>query len=195
MIIVLTFGSCLRSRENYFKKLLSLPYHRLQLMSWVSSLLGKLIIFTLLKLDRQLLSYGPMEYLSDVIASRCTMDCFSPLTELEVMNLIKQSVHKSCPLDPMPTPVVVDYIDVLLPTIINASLTSGTFPEDWKESLVTPLLKKQNLDLVLDNYRRVSNLSFVSKLIFSHCVHLKLGHRFNALLKVCSDRDDIVPLM
>ena len=30
--------------------------------------------------------------------------------------------------------------------------------------------------------------------IFSHCVHLKLGHRFHALLKACSDRDDIVPL-
>ena len=28
----------------------------------------------------------------------------------------------------------------------------------------------------------------------SHCVHLKLGHRFYALLKVCSDRDDTVPL-
>ena len=28
----------------------------------------------------------------------------------------------------------------------------------------------------------------------SHCVHLKLGHRFHALLKVCSDHDDIVPL-
>ena len=31
--------------------------------------------------------------------------------------------------------------------------------------------------------------------IFSHCVHLKLGHRFHALLKVCSDHDDIVPLI
>ena len=29
---------------------------------------------------------------------------------------------------------------------------------------------------------------------FSHCVHLELGHRFHALLKVCSDRDDIVLL-
>ena len=29
---------------------------------------------------------------------------------------------------------------------------------------------------------------------FSRCVHLKLGHRFHALLKVCSDRDDTVPL-
>ena len=30
--------------------------------------------------------------------------------------------------------------------------------------------------------------------IFSHCVHLELGHQFRALLKVCSDCDDIVPL-
>ena len=29
---------------------------------------------------------------------------------------------------------------------------------------------------------------------FSHCVHLKLVHRFHALSKVCSDRDDIAPL-
>ena len=27
-----------------------------------------------------------------------------------------------------------------------------------------------------------------------HHVHLKLGHRFHALLKVCSDRDNTVPL-
>ena len=31
--------------------------------------------------------------------------------------------------------------------------------------------------------------------IFRHGVHLKLGHRFHALLKVCSDREDIVPLI
>ena len=29
--------------------------------------------------------------------------------------------------------------------------------------------------------------------IFSHHVHLKLWHRFHALSKVCSDRDDIAP--
>ena len=31
-------------------------------------------------------------------------------------------------------------------------------------------------------------------IIFSHCVHLKLGHRFHALLKVCFDYDDTVAL-
>ena len=30
--------------------------------------------------------------------------------------------------------------------------------------------------------------------IFSHCVHLKLGHRFHALLEACFDCNDIVPL-
>ena len=29
---------------------------------------------------------------------------------------------------------------------------------------------------------------------FSHCVHIKLGHRFHALLKVCPDCNNIVPL-
>ena len=30
--------------------------------------------------------------------------------------------------------------------------------------------------------------------ISSHCVNLKLGHRFHALLKVCADRDNTPPL-
>ena len=35
----------------------------------------------------------------------------------------------------------------------------------------------------------------VGGIIFSHSVHLKLGHRFHTLSEVCSDRDDIVPLI
>ena len=29
---------------------------------------------------------------------------------------------------------------------------------------------------------------------FSYCVHLKLGHRFHALLKLCCDHDNAVTL-
>ena len=50
------------------------------------------------------------------------------------------------------------------PTTINLSLESGFFPDTWKESIVTPLLKKQGLDLVFKNFRPISNLSFVLKL-------------------------------
>ena len=58
-------------------------------------------------------------------------------------------------------------IDVVLPVItkiINLSLESGMFTGDWKCALINPLLKKDNLDLLFNNYRPISNLQFVSKL-------------------------------
>ena len=92
---------------------------------------------------------------------------FSPLTEEKVRKLISSSTKKNWTLDPMPTPLVVDCIDVLLPIItkmINLSLESGLFADDWKGALVLPLLKKPGLDLLYKNYRSVSNLQYVSKL-------------------------------
>ena len=81
--------------------------------------------------------------------------------------LIESSAKKSCKLDPMPTPLVVNCIDSLLPVItniINLSLSTGFFPDEWKCAIVNPLLKKPGLDLIFKNYRPVSNLQFVSKL-------------------------------
>ena len=46
------------------------------------------------------------------------------------------------------------------------SLQSGIFPAKLKEALITPLLKKTNLDVEeLKNFRPVSNLPFVGKVI------------------------------
>ena len=42
---------------------------------------------------------------------------------------------------------------------------TGVFPENLKEALLRPLLKKMGLNLILSNYHPVSNLSFVSKLV------------------------------
>ena len=47
--------------------------------------------------------------------------------------------------------------------MVNISLESGHFPPAWKEALVRPILKKNDLDTVFKNYRPVSNLSFISK--------------------------------
>ena len=58
---------------------------------------------------------------------------FSPLTEEKVRKLINSSTKKSITLDPMPTSLVIDCIDVLLPIItkmINLSLESGLFAVD-----------------------------------------------------------------
>ena len=50
--------------------------------------------------------------------------------------------------------------------IINTSLSSGDVPQSYKHALVSPLLKKDTLDKeVLKNYRPVSNLPFVSKIL------------------------------
>ena len=50
--------------------------------------------------------------------------------------------------------------------IVNYSLQEGSFPSCFKTAHVTPLLKKAGLDKnILKNYRPVSNLSYISKLI------------------------------
>ena len=83
------------------------------------------------------------------------------LSQEQVSELIKKAAKKSCPLDPMPTSVVLEVLDVLLPVItnmINLSFESGEFASDWKEALLKPLLKKCGLDIAFNNFRPVSNL-------------------------------------
>ena len=95
------------------------------------------------------------------------LDSFKTLTEDDVNQIISNSSKKSCSLDPMPTHLVVHCLDVLLPVItrmINLSLQSGCFPENWKLAKVHPGLKKSKAEVIFDNLRPISNLSFVSKL-------------------------------
>src|SRR6218665_2708731 len=76
--------------------------------------------------------------------------------------------NKQCELDPIPTSLLKDCASVLVPVItkiINLSLSSGNFPMIFKHSLVTPLLRKANLDKKNpSNYLSISNLCFLSKL-------------------------------
>lgn len=58
-------------------------------------------------------------------------------------------------------------------SVVNSSLAEGEFTSSLKHALVRPLLKKKNLPLVLKNYRPVSNLSFISKII-EKCVALQV---------------------
>ena len=75
---------------------------------------------------------------------------------------------KSCELDCLPTHILKDYIDSFIPIltkIVNLSLDRGVFSEDWKTAILRPLLKKSGLDPIDSNYRPISNLSFISKLV------------------------------
>ena len=95
------------------------------------------------------------------------LDHFESLTTEEVMKLVMKSTKKSCPLDPMPTSLVIEMSQELLPfitNIVNASLSLGHFPMEWKTALVVPRLKKPKQGTSLLNLRPVSNLKYLSKL-------------------------------
>ena len=93
---------------------------------------------------------------------------FEPATAGEVKKIMMYSPNKSCDLDPLPTVLLKSCLDILLKPImdiINASLCSGLFPDDFKHAHVNPLLKKTFLPKEdLNSYRLVSNLSFISKI-------------------------------
>ena len=74
-------------------------------------------------------------------------------------------------------------LDVLLPTItiiINTSLVSGVVPPDLKTAIDNPLLKKKKKSLpgknVLKNYRPISNLPFLSKILEEVVLQQLLAH-------------------
>ena len=110
-----------------------------------------------------------------------TASCFSEfnlLSESEVFDLIIASSKKSCPLDPIPTKLLNECVNVLLPLItkiINLLLDSGYFLHTCKCALVRPLLKKDGLPSV---FRPVSNLAFISKLLET-VVAKQLQHYLN----------------
>ena len=72
-------------------------------------------------------------------------------------------------MDPIPGKIVLDYLDVLpqvFVNISNSSLHSAIVPNPLKTAVIKPLLKKNGLNPNLcKNYRPVSNLPYVSKLL------------------------------
>ena len=98
-----------------------------------------------------------------------SLSTFKTVSAKEVLDLIKHSPIKSSPLDPIPAAVFSKSYPTLiniLVSIINLSLQDGHVPDLLKDAQLTPILKKHNLDRdVLNNYRPISNLSYLSKLV------------------------------
>ena len=71
--------------------------------------------------------------------------------------------------DTIPTSLLKQCSSVLLPTItniINLSLSTSVFPDQFKNCSVHPHLKKPSLDKEnLANYRPISHLCYLSKVI------------------------------
>ena len=98
----------------------------------------------------------------------CPLSCFRPATEDEIKKIIMFSSNGTCNIDPIPTTLLkacIDSLIVPITNIVNKSLKEGVFPSDFKTAHVI-LLKKPYLDKNdLKNYRPVSNLSFISKVV------------------------------
>ena len=85
-----------------------------------------------------------------------------------VSEFVRKSPTKSCLLDSLPTQIFKECLDILSPSvteIVNSSFINGVFPNSYKNAIITPLLKKSGLDTNLKNYKPISNLPFISKLI------------------------------
>ena len=109
-------------------------------------------------------NYNP-EYLEMEIPA---LTIFEELSQNEVKDIINNLGTKSCELDAIPTKILKKCLSSLLPSIteiVNLSLASVMFPSNYKEAIIRPLLKKPGLDLHCSNYRPVSNLPFMSKII------------------------------
>ena len=101
----------------------------------------------------------------------CTthFDEFQPYSIDDIRRAIMQSPNKLCTLDPLPHSLLAIVLDDILPFLqltCNTSLRDGVFSDCEKLAYVTPIIKKSSLDAdCASNYRLVSNLSFLSKLI------------------------------
>ena len=82
---------------------------------------------------------------------------------------ILNSAPKSCEFDPIPSKLLIECLDYILPSLtdlFNSSLAYGIFPQCFKSDLVTPILKKRCLDHNdLKNYRPISSLHFIAKIL------------------------------
>ena len=112
----------------------------------------------------------PNVLFSDPLPPCCNSMSFFALADIEMLSkVVSQLKPSTCPLDPLPTKffkTIFDSVSKDILAIINCSLLTGIFPSELKTALVRPLLKKSNLDSsVLNNFRPISNLPFLSKIL------------------------------
>ena len=111
----------------------------------------------------------PVSDPSIVVTCTSTFNHFNPVSLLELTDLVNQLKTSSCPSDVIPTHLFKEVWESIGPSvllIINSSLAAGVVPLYFKKAVVTPLIKKPNLDTsILANYRPISKLPFISKIL------------------------------
>uniref|UniRef100_A0A803T068 Reverse transcriptase domain-containing protein n=1 Tax=Anolis carolinensis TaxID=28377 RepID=A0A803T068_ANOCA len=104
-------------------------------------------------------------------ASVCSIlwDSFRLVQPDDVDKILGAVRATTCALDPCPSWLLKQASGGLVDwfvRIINASLEQGIFPSGLKQAVVRPVLKKASLDPAnLSNYRPISNLPFLGKVL------------------------------
>lgn len=97
------------------------------------------------------------------------LDALADVTVDEVVRMIGALPSKTSTLDVLPVSLLKSSVDVMAPLVArlaSLSFRTGVFPSSLKHGRVTPLLKKPGLDkTVMANYRPITNLSTLSKLL------------------------------
>ena len=98
------------------------------------------------------------------------MEEFMSIGEEQLLIILNSlDSNKQSVLDPIPCKLLKDLKIELIPLLlklINSSFKLGYFPSHLKTAIVTPVIKSKNLDQeILDNYRPVSDLKLISKVI------------------------------
>ena len=119
-----------------------------------------------------------------------SLSCFTPVSMDSLKEIIKDMTIKTSFDDPLPASLLKSSLDLLLPYIlelVNLSLETGDIT-GLKESVITPILKKINLDSeVFAHFRPIVNLQFLSKLI-EKCVLVQLTDHMKANGLDCSEQ-------
>jgi len=97
------------------------------------------------------------------------LSSFSEISNKNLSELIIPLAKKSCDLDPLPSTILKNCIEPLLPCItkiVNLSLSNACIPNNLKEAIVRPILKKSSLPSDdFSSFRPISNLKFISKVV------------------------------
>ena len=98
-----------------------------------------------------------------------TFSHFTLVTEADVLKYIKETRKTYCCLDPINTSKLGEAYEAATPAvaaIVNSSFVEGHFATSEKRGLIRPYLKKIGLNADdLSNYRPVTNLSHLSKIM------------------------------
>ena len=87
---------------------------------------------------------------------------------------------KSCKSGIIPTKLLKGVLTTIIPTctqISNLSINNGVLSEQWKSTIVKPLIKSLLKGTIQQKYRPVSNLTFISKVVEKIILNQFTQHR------------------